>query len=56
MDQPGRPDRPRDPEEEELLPEDERGAAILRERGEGAHEEQVGDDANLREDPSPPGS
>ena len=30
--------------------------AILRERGDGAHSEQVGDEANFRADDSPPGS
>ncbi|WP_052664935.1 hypothetical protein [Nitriliruptor alkaliphilus] len=30
-------------------------AAILRERGPGAHEEKIGDDANLREDDTAPG-
>ena len=30
--------------------------ALLRERSEGAHSEQIGDDANFRADESPPGS
>ena len=30
--------------------------AILRERGDGAHSEQVTDEANFRADDSPPGS
>lgn len=30
-------------------------AALLRERGPGAHEEKIGDDANLREDDTAPG-
>lgn len=50
-----RPDAPRGDAEEELRPEDEEDAAVLRERSEGAHAEQVTDDANLREDPTPPG-
>lgn len=52
--EPRRPDRPRESDEEPLLEEDERGAAILRERSAGAHEEQISDDANLREDETPP--
>ena len=30
--------------------------AVLRERSEGAHSEQIGDEANFRADDSPPGS
>jgi hypothetical protein len=49
-----RPDAPTQDEQQALRPEDEEGAAILRERGPGTHEEQISDEANLREDPSPP--
>lgn len=52
--EPRRPDRPHDAEDDELRPTDEEGAAIMRERGPGAHEEQVTDEANLREDEDPP--
>jgi hypothetical protein len=49
-----RDDRDADPTREEP-PRHPDEAAELRERADGAHAEQVTDEANLREDDTPPG-